>query len=274
MTLQLEKRWHQLYTPASAAEAALGIVGRWNMVSRAEYLANEALPQGSPFKKPAQLVEYPSGWTVIPRALPYADVLARVESIFGRTHVTYSDLSQAFMQQLLLAAPVQARATVPIIPSEQDDQRFTFPLAGLRENTAYLVWITVANALGEQSDASDPLIVTTGSSDPTIVTIPVIPSFIALLSGDSYVDLTWDAVTGMDYEISWGTAEQRQDALGTVRVAEADYTVRGFYRLLDLTPETRYNIWIRAVNTALNATGAAIGIASGWSGAHPVRTEP
>ena len=272
MILQLEKRWYQLYTPATPVEQTAGSVGRWNQVPHAEYLANEALNAADPNKKPAQIVNYQPGWQVVPHAVPYSDILLRVEALYARDYLTYSDLSQPFMRQLEIALPTQPTAVVPAIPEDQEDQRFTFSLAGLNENTAYVVWVTVENTAGNRSDPSDPLIVTTNPSDQDVVTIPVVPSFVALLAGDDYVDLTWDVVTGMNYEISWGITEDRTKALGTVLVKEADYTQRGFYRLEGLQPQTRYNLWMRGINTALNTTGGAIGLASGWSGARPIKT--
>ena len=274
MTLQLEKRWYQLYTPATAEEAALGVVGRWNQVTKAAYLANAALADGNPAKKPGQIVNYEAGWIVVPHAVPYEDALKRAASLYGRTNLTYSDLSQPFMKQLEASNPNQPDQAVPNIGADEDDQRFTFGLTGLKENTAYLVWVTVENAQGNASDPSDPLVVTTSTTTPPVVPMPVVPAFVSVLAGDSYVDLTWDAVSGMDYDIAYSATENRDDAEETIRVHEADYTLRGFYRLEDLTPNTRYNLWIRAINTSLNATGAAIGLMSEWSGAYAVKTDP
>jgi hypothetical protein len=269
--LQLEKQWYQLYTPA---EAGSGSVGRWDQVSRDVYLANEALGEGHADWKPAQIVNYQPGWRVIPHAVPYLAVLERVDALYNRDWLTYSDLSQPFMRRLEATMATQPVVAVPDIPPDQTDQRFTFGLTNLAENTAYVTWVTIENANGIVSDASDPLIVTTLAQDPSVVPVPVVPSFVALLAGDDYVDLTWDVVTGMDYDIAWGISEDREQALGTVRVSEAAYTFRGFYRLEGLQPETRYNLWIRAINTPLNATGEAVGLMSGWSGARPVKTLP
>ena len=123
-----------------------------------------------------------SGWRILPHAVPYAAVLARVQALYGRDYLTYSDLSQPFMAMLERLENTQPVAVIPDIPREQEDQRFTFGLTGLTENTAYVVWATVENAAGNRSDPSDPLIVTTTPPDQVVVTVPVVPSFIALLA--------------------------------------------------------------------------------------------
>lgn len=259
-TLVMEKRWHALYDSSTK---------RWERVTADEYIDNEALPSDSPDKRKGMIVNYLPGWTIVPHVVRYSDAINVIRMRGNRNgeYITYSDLSQPDIKAFEIP---QTPVAVPDIPENAADQTFTFDVKGLTHNTAYIVWITVQNQNGNTSDPSDPLIITTIPQIPDIPVTPTVPTDLRGVAGDTYVDLFWTYIDGMDYEIRGGTQENMQSSTITMQVSSEDTASGTFARIEGLTPDTVYYFWIKAISK----TSDGKTIESQYSNPLVIRTEP
>jgi hypothetical protein len=244
-TLALDKQWHALYDNANK---------RWEYVSKDDYDANERLKpgdEGYENKRIGKIVEYQQGWTVVPHVVPYNAAILAIQARGNRTgeYITYSDLSQP---DILVHDMMQQRVSVP--ERNGEDQSFTFDVTGLKDNTVYVVWVTIENQNGTSSDPSDPLIVTTPPYIPDKPVTPTVPTDLKGLAADSFVDLFWTFIKDMDYEIRYGTSENLSEATTSVTVTYQDLQRNSFLRINNLSADTLYYFWIKAISRAADGT--------------------
>jgi len=258
-TMIMEKRWHAFYNDETK---------RWERVTADEYFENEVLPDDDPDKRHAMIINYLPGWIIVPHVVKYNDAInvIRLRGNRDGEYITYSDLSQPDIKAHEIP---QARVAVPNIPENAADQKFTFDVTGLTHNTAYIVWITVENQNGNSSDPSDPIIITTPPDIPQIPVTPTVPTDLRGIAGDTYVDLFWTYINGMDYEIRGGTSENLQSASITKQVSYQDILEGTYSRIEGLTPDTIYYFWIKAISRSNGQT-----IESAFSNPLVIRTEP
>ncbi|MCX7773408.1 MAG: fibronectin type III domain-containing protein, partial [Clostridia bacterium] len=194
--LVLTKKWYALYDSSA---------NRWESVSYEDYLANQMLNDSNPLKRKSTVVNYPSGWKVVPHVVSFNDALTAIKLRNNRTEafIAYSDLSQADVKAFEIA---QQPYSIPDI-ADDADQTMNFKLTGLTHNTAYIVWVTIQNQNGNSSDPSDPLILTTPPQIPDTPVTPTVPNDLKGIAADSFVDLFWTFTKDMDYEIKGGTSD-------------------------------------------------------------------
>ena len=186
-------------------------------------------------------INYEPGWRVIPHLIRYQYAV----EILGHQNISYSDLSGA-LRDFATTLPGSA---IPNIPENQD-QTFRLGITGLMENTAYIVWVTIENNDGISSYPSDPIIINTKSPEIVNPVTPTAPERISWIVGTNFVDLFWDVIPGMDYEIRCGTEENLEAADISVTVTWEELAEASYYRLTGLRPDTQYCIWIKTINPA------------------------
>lgn len=258
-TLTMKKKWHQLYDATNR---------KWEYATEAEYEANELLADGDAAKRASLIVDYSSGWTVKIHVVAFNDAVYVVKTLKNRDYVAYSDLMQAYITNLEVA---QTDVKVPVRAADAD-QSFDLPVTGLTENTAYLVWITVENDSGKESDASDPLSVTTLPTWPDNVLVPAVPDITAALAADTFVDLFWSYSTSLDYEVKYALTDDIGEAISTIAVTGDSLATNSYCRITGLTPSTVYYFWLRAINPDQKTESGGI-VASDWSDSVAAKTE-
>ena len=244
-TLLLKKRWDAYYDEESK---------RWRDISLLDPDDGESGTQNPPTKT----INYEHGWKVIVYGIRYNYAMENIST----PTIQYSDLSG----KLKGLATILTEVSIPDIPENQNDQIFEFDITGLRENTAYVVWVTIANNDGQESNPSDPIIVNTKPRDVVNPVTPTAPTNIIAIAADNFIDLFWEFLPGMNYEIRCGTSEKLESASITNTVTYDDLAGTGYYRLTGLQPDTQYYIWIKAINPET-------GKESEYSNAVIVRTE-
>lgn len=182
-------------------------------------------------------IEYEPGWKVIVYGIRYNYAIDNITS----DNIQYSDIKG----KLKDLATVLAEVTIPENPVNQE---INISFSGLRENTSYVVWVTIANNDGKESDPSDPLIVNTKPRDVVHPVTPTAPTNIIPIAAADFIDLFWDFIPGMTYEIRCGTSENLESAGIRVTVTYDELMENGYYRLTGLQPDTQYYIWIKAIN--------------------------
>lgn len=188
-------------------------------------------------------INYEPGWIVIPHFIRYQYAV----ELIGDPNISYSDLSG----NLKDFATTQSGIPVPDIP-EHEDQTFEFDITGLMENTAYVVWVTIENHDGIPSNPSDPIIINTKPPEVINPITPTAPENLHWIVADSFVDLFWDFIPGMNYEIRCGTKEDLESATISRTVTYEELAETSYYRLDALLPDTQYFIWIKTINPATN----------------------
>ena len=188
-----------------------------------------------------KIINYEPGWRVIPHLIRYQYAV----EILGHPNISYRDLSG----ELGSFATTLPGTVIPDIP-ENADQTIRFDITGLLENTAYIVWVTVENNDGISSYPSDPIIINTSSPEVVNPVTPTAPDYVSWIVGTNFVDLFWDVIPGMDYEIRCGTEENLESAKISVTVTAAELAETSYYRLTGLQPDTLYCIWIKTINPA------------------------
>ena len=237
-TFELSKRWYALYNED---------IKRWEMVSYDDYLKNENLDPEDPDyenKKKATIVNYLPGWSVVPHVVNYNQVL----EAFNRTNkenITYNDLTQNYIKTFEIP---QQKTRVPDIPEDEEDQTFTFDITGLNDNGTYLVWVTIENQNGVQSEPSDPIIITTPVDVSEKPVKPTVPENIIGIPSDTFVDLFWTFITNMDYEIRGGKTEKLSEATIVKRLTYDEIKNSTSVRVDSLDPDTGYYFWIKAIS--------------------------
>lgn len=258
-TLLLEKNSYMLRNQ---------VTGVWEIVNRNTYLLNENRPAGDPAKLESKAYQYNTGWRVIPHIVPYNDALMAVEMRQNRpsVYISYSDLTQAD----ILAFQIEQEGTViPNTPLDADNQTFEIPVTGLTHNTAYLTWITIENQNEESSYPSDPIVITTPPLIPETPVTPTVPTDLSGIAADDFIDLFWTVRLNMDYEIRCGTSDNIDSATITKQITNDEMKGKTLYRVSELTADTLYYFWIRAISTTLDGTR----IESEFSNPLIIRTE-
>lgn len=156
----------------------------------------------------------------------------------------------------------------PQLSPDKNKHNIDIPLTGLEPNTAYVIWVRASRPeMNLISEPSDPIIITT---DPVIIPPaekPVVPSFNYSLSGDIYIDLGWEFKPGYSYYIRYGTEDNINSAIGSVKVGMEDLYNSMYYRVGDLKPGTLYYFWLQAESTSGDDA-----IKSEWSDSYLVST--
>lgn len=205
-----------------------------------------------------KIINYEAGWKIVPHMIRYQYAV----EILGDTSISYNDL-KGVLGNLAITQP---GVTIPDIP-EGKDQTIRFDITGLMENTSYIVWVTIENKDGVASDPSDPIIINTKPPEVVNPVTPTAPENLYGIVGDDFVDLFWDIVPGMDYEIRYGTEENLDAANNKVTVTYDELSRASYYRLTGLKADTQYYIWAKAINPAT-------GKESVYSNPLIIRTEP
>ena len=276
-TLVLDKIWYAFYEKYDNEEDDNeddneeddNLRGYWKQCSKKDFDENEGLDSEDVNKKKSQKVVYEAGWSVKPHVVSYSqalDVIRNSKKERVGEYIAYSDLFDDVIKNREIP---QREVRVPDIVGDDDqDQDQTFPIniSGLKENTTYLVWLTIENQNGLSSDPSDPIIITTQVEIPPKPVKPIVPTDLKGIPSDSFVDLFWTEITGMDYEIKCGTSDDISQASITKLVTYEDKRDRSFFRVDSLAPDTVYYFWIRAKN-------AETGEASEYSNPELIKTE-
>lgn len=240
-TLVMDKKWYAFYNDDPDVQ-------RWVQVSRDEYIENEHLDPNDPNKKIGKIIEYLPGWWVVPHVVNYNEALnvIRMKKNRDPVHIVYSDL---FPGSDITAFEIpQKKAAIPDL-KENEDQTFTFEISGLKDNTSYLVWITIENQNGVSSYPSDAIIITTPVDVPDRPITPTVPTDLKGIAASSFVDLFWTYIPGMSYEIKVGTTDKLEQATITKRVSYEEIKRTTFFRVDSLEANTVYYFWIKAIST-------------------------
>jgi len=229
-TLVMDKRWYAEYESEN---------GKWKEIEK------DAYDPDNPLHKE---VVYLPGWYVVPHVVNYNEALnvIRMRNNRDPAYIAYSDL---FPGSDITAFEIPQKKTA--IPDLKDDesQTFSFEISGLKDNTSYLVWITIENQNGVSSYPSDAIIVTTPVYLPDRPITPTVPVDLKGIAASSFVDLFWTYTTGMDYEIKGGTTDKLDQATITRQVSYEEIKKNTFIRVDSLEADTVYYFWIKAIST-------------------------
>jgi len=229
-TLVMDKKWYAEYDDEN---------DKWKEIKKEDYDPNNPLHKE---------VVYLPGWWVVPHVVNYNEALnvIRMRNIRDPVYIAYSDL---FPGSDIAAFEIPQKKTA--IPDIKDDenQTFSFEISGLKDNTSYLVWITIENQNGISSYPSDAIIVTTLVDVPDRPVTPTVPDDLKGIAASSFVDLFWTYITGMNYEIKGGTTDKLDQATITKQVSYDEIKRSTFFRVDSLEADTVYYFWIKAINT-------------------------
>lgn len=228
-TLYLKKQWEAYYDNDSR---------RWRDISLFD--GNQEEYEKKHNKQEIKTISYESGWKVIVYGIKYDYAVELV----GSNNIQYSDLSGTLKN----LATTLKEVSIPDIPDTQKDKTFKFDVTGLSENTSYIVWVTVANHDGRESNPSDPIIINTKTPEVINPVTPTAPTDIIPIAAANFVDLFWDLIPGMNYEIRCGTEENVETAGIKNVVTYAELSETDYYRQTGLEPDTQYYIWIKTIN--------------------------
>ena len=235
-TLMMEKKWVALFDRSNK---------RWDSVSYDDYIKNQLLDPDDAAKRIGMVINYPTGWTVVPHIVDYNDALNVIRMRNnGRENVTYSDLSQPDIKAFEIS---QQSVTIPDI-ADDDNQSFTFDVTGLEHNRTYLAWVTIENQNGTTSDPSDAVIISTPPQIPEIPVTPTVPNDLKGIAAENFVDLFWTFTKDMNYEIKGGTSDTLDSASITQQVSYEDIQRNTYSRVENLEPDTIYYFWIKTIS--------------------------
>jgi len=229
-TLVMDKKWYAEYDDEN---------NKWKEIKEKDYDADNPLHKE---------VVYLPGWWVVPHVVNYNEALnvIRMRNNRDPVYIAYSDL---FPGSDITAFEIpQKKFAIPNL-KDNEDQTFSFEISGLKDNTSYLVWITIENQNGVSSYPSDAIIVTTPVDVPDHPITPTVPDDLKGIAASSFVDLFWTYFTGMNYEIKGGTSDKPDQATITRQVSYEEIKNNTFFRVDSLEADTVYYFWIKAIST-------------------------
>ena len=240
-TLVMDKKWYAFYNEDSDAQ-------RWEQVSYDDYIENELLDPDDAGKRISKEINYLPGWSIVPHVVNYNEAVnvIRMRNNRDPVHIAYSDLFPG--SDITSFEIPQQKVIIPDL-KDDEDQTFSFEISGLKDNTTYLVWITIENQNGVSSYPSDAIIITTPVDVPDHPVTPTVPDDLKGIAASSFVDLFWTYFSDMSYEIKGGTSDKLEQATITKQVSYEDIKRNTFFRVDSLEADTVYYFWIRAIST-------------------------
>ena len=240
-TLVMDKKWYAFYNEDSDAQ-------RWEQGSYDDYIENELLDPDDAGKRISKEINYLPGWSIVPHVVNYNEAVnvIRMRNNRDPVHIAYSDLFPG--SDITSFEIPQQKVIIPDL-KDDEDQTFSFEISGLKDNTTYLVWITIENQNGVSSYPSDAIIITTPVDVPDHPVTPTVPDDLKGIAASSFVDLFWTYFSDMSYEIKGGTSDKLEQATITKQVSYEDIKRNTFFRVDSLEADTVYYFWIRAIST-------------------------
>ncbi|MEN8907599.1 MAG: S-layer homology domain-containing protein [Clostridiales bacterium] len=137
-------------------------------------------------------------------------------------------------------------------------------IENLESNKKYIILMWLYNTrLGEWSEASDSIVITTVADEVNNSEMPIIPKFSKTIPGDLFVDLAWDISEGYKYILKFGTEEDINNVSNTIFLDYEELKDNRYYRIEDLEDDTKYYFWLQSINGNTK---------SSWSDSFPLKT--